>query len=138
MNKLRFIWAVSLVATLGSLYLSEVLHFVPCTLCWYQRILMYTLPIHLGIAMAKENKKIIFYTLPQTILGWFIALYHVLLQKTNWFEHINTCNIGVPCNKDYLNLFGFITIPMLSFIAFTLIAIFSFLILKDINKENAA
>ncbi|MEM7737254.1 MAG: disulfide bond formation protein B, partial [Deinococcota bacterium] len=34
-------WLIALVATAGSLYFSEVRNFIPCTFCWYQRILMY-------------------------------------------------------------------------------------------------
>lgn len=136
MNKLRLAWFISLVATLGSLYFSEVMGFIPCTLCWYQRILMYTLPVLLGVALYRNDTKIVIYTIFQTVLGFGFGLYHVLLQHTNLFEHANTCSVGVPCTTLFINWFGFITIPLLSMTAFLLIGILSVLILRE-NKKTA-
>ena len=31
--------------------------------------------------------------------------------------------MGVPCNQEYINWLGFITIPFLAFVAFTLITV---------------
>jgi len=137
MNKLRVAWLVSLVATLGSLYFSEVLKYTPCTLCWFQRIMMYTLPVYFGIAIFKNNKNVVSYTLPVTILGFFIAVYHYLEQKTDWLDGIYTCQVGVPCGYDYLNWFGFITIPFLSGLAFLIISVLSILILRDKKDETS-
>lgn len=136
MNKLRLAWFISLVATLGSLYFSEVMGFIPCTLCWYQRILMYTLPVLLGIALYRNDTKIVIYTIFQTVLGFGFGLYHVLLQHTNLFEHVKTCSVDVPCTTLFINWFGFITIPLLSMTAFLLIGILSVLILRE-NKKTA-
>lgn len=124
MNKpLLLSWIAAVVATLGSLYLSEVLHFIPCTLCWYQRIFMYPLAIILGIAFYRNDKDIYLYTLPLSIIGMLISGYHVLLQKVPYLQQFEMCKTGVPCSKDYLNLLGFITIPMMAFTAFTIITV---------------
>lgn len=117
-NRILFGFIVSLVATSGSLYLSEVKKFVPCELCWYQRILMYPMVILLGIAFYKKDEKIAQYVKPIAMLGFLIAGYHYLKQKTTLLDGIGTCSIGVPCNQDYINIFGFITIPFLSLLAF--------------------
>lgn len=124
MNKtLLLSWLAAVVATLGSLYLSEVLHYIPCTLCWYQRIFMYPLAIILGIAFYRNDKDIYLYTLPLSIIGMIISGYHVLLQKVPYLQQFEMCKTGVPCSKDYLNLLGFITIPLMAFTAFTIITV---------------
>ncbi|MFO1446124.1 disulfide bond formation protein B [Bacillus sp. Bva_UNVM-123] len=115
---------VAIAATLGSLYYSEVKNFVPCSLCWYQRIFMYPLPVILGIAVYYNEAVIKKYILSIAFIGWFIALYHVLLQKIPAMKAIEPCKQGIPCSVDYVNYLGFITIPMLSLTAFTLIIIF--------------
>ncbi|WP_413237289.1 disulfide oxidoreductase [Paenibacillus sp. 1P07SE] len=116
-------WAVSVVATLGSLYLSEVLHYVPCSLCWYQRIFMYPLVLLLGIATARSSSVIIPYVLPLAIIGGGFSAYHILLQNLPKDSGLaNACG-AVSCAEDYLNWFGFITIPMLALAAFLIIII---------------
>ena len=45
------------VATLGSLYFSEIKHLEPCVLCWYQRILMFPIAIILAVAIIRKDKK---------------------------------------------------------------------------------
>lgn len=117
-------WLVSIVATAGSLYFSEVRLFVPCSLCWYQRIMMYPLVILLGIASYRQDKGIIPYVLPLSLLGGSISLLHYLEQKVPGFGAPNLCRTsGVPCNTDYINWLGFITIPFLALIAFSLITL---------------
>jgi disulfide bond formation protein DsbB len=120
---LYFAWIVSLVATGGSLYFSEILGFVPCVLCWYQRILMYPLVILLGIATYRQDKKISIYALPLSLFGLAISLYHIFIQTFPHLASEASCKAGVPCTADSLNLFGFITIPMLAGAAFLLISI---------------
>ncbi|MEK5028144.1 MULTISPECIES: disulfide oxidoreductase [unclassified Paenibacillus] len=116
-------WFVSVIAVAGSLYLSEVLHYEPCRLCWFQRIFMYPQLILLGIATYRGDKRIIPYVLPLCLIGGSISLYHYAEQKIPALSKILPCKIGVPCNEDYLNFLGFITVPLLALIAFALIAI---------------
>ena len=124
MNKpLLLAWVAAIIATLGSLYFSEVMHFIPCTLCWYQRIFMYPLTIILGIAFYRNDQGIYRYVLPVSIIGMIISGYHTLLQKLPYLQQFEMCTTGVPCSKDYINWLGFITIPLLAFIAFTVITV---------------
>lgn len=116
-------WIVALVATLGSLYFSEIKGFVPCEFCWYQRILMYPLSLILGIAAYSGERKIKKYVLPLSITGMIISSYHYMMQKIPGFAPITPCTDGVPCNAEYINWFGFITIPFLALIAFTAITV---------------
>ncbi|WDH76648.1 MULTISPECIES: disulfide oxidoreductase [Exiguobacterium] len=116
-------WLVSLTATLGSLYFSEIREFVPCELCWIQRIFMYPLTIILGIAVFTDDRTVRKYVLPLTIIGGFVSLYHYLVQKVPGFAEIQPCAQGVPCSGQYINWLGFITIPFLALTAFTFITI---------------
>lgn len=122
-NALYLAWVVSLIATGGSLYFSEVAGFLPCKLCWFQRIFMYPQVILLGIAAYRGDRSIIRYALPLSAIGGLISLYHNL---EIWFPklaEVAPCTAGVPCNVDYLNWYGFITIPLMALVAFILITI---------------
>ncbi|SFI80859.1 disulfide oxidoreductase [Thermoflavimicrobium dichotomicum] len=135
---LYFAWIVSMVATFGSLYFSEVAGFVPCTLCWYQRIFMYPFVILLGIASYRSDVRIIPYALPLSIIGGSISLYHYLIQKVPALAVLEPCRVGVPCSKDYIDWFGFITIPFLALVAFILITLFLWLCFKANRSVNKA
>jgi disulfide bond formation protein DsbB len=130
---LLFAWLSAIAASLGSLYFSEVLQFIPCTLCWYQRILMYPMVILLGIAFYHQDYKITRYVLPISILGVFISGYHYALQKVPALKAFEMCASGVPCSGEYINWLGFITIPLLSFISFVIITMCMLLIRKQPN-----
>lgn len=124
MNKpLLFSWVTSIVATMGSLYFSEILHYIPCTLCWYQRILMYPLVILLGRAFYDSESRIYRYILPLSIVGMLISGYHYSLQKIPSLQQFEICTSGVPCSGEYINWLGFITIPLLALIAFLTITL---------------
>lgn len=114
-------WVVALVATLGSLYFSEIRGFVPCTLCWYQRILMYPLVLILGVATYRQDERGFAYSLPLSVAGILVATYHVLDQNVPGFGAPALCAAGVPCSAKYINWLGFISIPVLSLTAFALI-----------------
>ncbi|PDO09370.1 MAG: disulfide bond formation protein B [Candidatus Reconcilbacillus cellulovorans] len=122
-HALHWAFVVALVATLGSLYFSEVMRFTPCSLCWFQRILMYPLVVILGIAAARNDRGVVVYALPLASIGAMFSLYHVLLQKMPWLKKAAPSCGQVPCETDYLNWFGFVTIPMLALTAFILIII---------------
>lgn len=117
-------WLTAVIATLGSLYFSEIRGFVPCELCWYQRILMYPLSVILGIAAFYEEIRIKKYILPLSVTGGAVSLFHYLEQKVPGFAAIKPCSQGVPCNAEYINVFGFATIPFLALAAFFLITFF--------------
>jgi disulfide bond formation protein DsbB len=111
----------ALIATLGSLYFSEIAHFTPCVLCWYQRICMYPLVVLLATGIVREDKKVHEYVLPLALIGWVISLFHNLLYYGLLPEAAAPCKAGVSCTTKFFAWFGFITIPLLSFIAFSVI-----------------
>jgi disulfide bond formation protein DsbB len=108
------------IATSGSLFFGEVLGWRPCVLCWYQRILMYPLAVLLAIGIIRRDRALSAYVLPFSIAGIGVSLYHYLLIKTDWLPP-PACAVDVPCNVDYLNIFGFINIPFLALTAFLII-----------------
>ena len=114
-------FAITLVATLGSLYFSEVRHYIPCRLCWFQRIFMYPLALLIPIGLLRRDEGLRLYVLPLAGIGGLVALYHVLLQKTDLFEESGACLLTVPCSGQYISWFGFVTIPVLALTAFALI-----------------
>lgn len=117
-------WLVSIAAVGGSLYFSQVQGFVPCDLCWYQRIAMYPLPVVLGIAAYHSDYGIRKYALPLAVIGGSISLYHYGIQKFPQWAPAPPCASGVPCNMQYINWGGFVTIPFLALTAFVLIIAF--------------
>ncbi len=116
-------WIQALTAMMGSLFYSEIMHFTACILCWYQRILMYPLVLIIGVGILRKDKGLPLYVLPLSILGMLIAFYHVLPQKGIIPESIAPCVLGASCTTKYVGYFGFITIPVMSLTAFTVITI---------------
>lgn len=130
-NGMHLSWLIALVAMAGSLFFSEVMNFIPCELCWYQRILMYPLVVILGIAAVKKDYKQTLYVLPLSIWGAGISIYHYLMQKTDLFKSAAAACGIVPCDVDYIDwLGGVVTIPFLAGVAFILISLLQFFIWK--------
>lgn len=131
-----FAWLTAAVATAGSLFFSDVMGFTPCVLCWYQRIFMYPLAIILFIVMQKKDITALRYVSALAYPGWAIAMYHVLLQKKIIPAGASPCVQGVPCDMMYINWFGFITIPVLSLTAFTIIIGALIYMKRNINEST--
>ena len=113
-------FGTALAAMLGSLYYSEIAGFVPCTLCWYQRILMYPLTLILLVGLIKQDRNVPDYVLPFSVLGIVVSTYHYLIQ-VGVIGHSGACQVGIPCDLRWVNYFGFVTIPFLSLTASTII-----------------
>ena len=109
-------WLVAAVTTAGSLYYSEVAHFLPCELCWYQRICMYPLSLILLVAAVRKDRHIWRYALPQAAVGAVIAAYHTQLQAFPT-QH-SFCSTLNPCTTRYVWEFGFVTMPFMALAAF--------------------
>ena len=125
---LFFCWLIAAASTLGSLFFSHVMGFAPCVLCWYQRIFLFPLVVLLPMALFPFDRGVVKYALPLAIAGWLTALYHNLLYSRIIPESIQPCSRGVSCTEKYIELFGFITIPMLSLLSFsTIIGLLIFL-----------
>src|SRR5210317_828093 len=133
-NILFFCWLVASVSAMGSLFFSYVMEFAPCVLCWYQRIFLFPLVIILATGLFPVDKSVVKYALPLAIAGWLTAAYHNLLYAGIIPESIQPCSQGVSCTEEYINLFGFLSIPMLSLLSFS--AIISLLIILKMRTTK--
>ena len=133
-NILYIAWTFALVASMGSLYMSNVLHWTPCVLCWYQRIFLYPLVFVIGAGIIKKITDLEYLVLPLTVTGGAIAFYHSLLQYGIISEKFVVCTSGVSCTEPYHILYPFITVPLLSLITF--IAISLGMYIYHIKKEK--
>ena len=122
LHPIGWAWFVALVAMSGSLYFSDVVGFVPCLLCWYQRIAMYPIVFVLGMGLLYRDPTVWRFALPLPLVGLVISIYHVFVQYQPSLEIIQ-CGTGVSCSARYLAVFGFVSIPVLAAAAFLLIAV---------------
>jgi len=120
-------WVVAALATLGSLYFSEIARFTPCTLCWYQRIAMYPFVVLLGVAAIRRVPSVTGAPV-LAIVGALIAGYHVVLE---WVPSLasGVCAAAAPCTDVWFRAFGLFSLPTLALIAFLLIL--TLLIVRD-------
>jgi disulfide bond formation protein DsbB len=130
-------WAVALIATLGSLFFSEISQFIPCRLCWFQRIGMYPLAAILLIAAwRRDTRGAVFYGMPLAIFGAIVAIYHIYIEYHPEAETA-ACKIGAPCATKWIDKVGYITIPVLALTAFlTVIALLSMALSR--SRSSAA
>jgi disulfide bond formation protein DsbB len=114
-------WVVAAVATAGSLFFSEYSHFIPCRLCWFQRIGMYPLAVILLIAAIRRDRRGgALYGLGGAIFGSIVAIYHIYIEYHPEAETA-ACKVGAPCTIKWIDKLGYITIPVLALTAFAAI-----------------
>ena len=113
-------WVFASISLLGSISLSEIWGFHPCRLCWYQRIILIIVVIMLGVVEYKKAYRFYKFILPIIVIGWGIALYQSLLQWGFISESL-TCDIDAPCSIAQISWLGFITIPFMSLVVFSVL-----------------
>ena len=114
-------WLIASVSTLGALFFGEVMQLPPCVLCWYQRIFMFPLVVILPLGLFPFDRNVVRYALPLAVIGFLFAVFHLLLIAGVIPESIQPCTQGVPCSETVIEWFGFVTIPLLSALAFLII-----------------
>jgi disulfide bond formation protein DsbB len=112
--------AVAIVATLGSLYLSEIADFPPCRLCWFQRIGMYPLAVVLPIAAWRRDAAARWYAIPLAVGGGLVSAYHVMVERFPSLES-GSCDPTNPCSTIWIERLGYLTIPAMALSGFALI-----------------
>lgn len=122
-NVILLCFLIASLASGGSLFFSEIMDFVPCTMCWYQRIFMYPLVFIFLINILYPDDDIFKYSMTLVIIGLSFSIYHNFLLFGIIPESAVPCASGIPCSTEYINWLGFITIPLLSFIAYFMILI---------------
>ena len=116
---------VSATATAGSLFFSEVAHFVPCELCWFQRVCMYPLAVTTLLAALFNDHRAARYLLPLPVIGAGVSVYHLLIEN-HVVEQARACVVSAPggCATKWIDEFGYMTIPTLALTAFALTFVF--------------
>jgi disulfide bond formation protein DsbB len=114
-------WLLAAGSTLGALFLGEIMGLPPCTLCWWQRIFMFPIAVLLPFGLFPFDRRMPVYGLALAVPGTFVALFHQLLVSGLVPENIQPCTQGVPCSETVITWFGFLTIPLLSLAAFSVL-----------------
>ncbi len=128
--------AVAAAATLGSLYFSEVADFVPCKLCWYQRIAMYPLAVLLVMAAVRRDRSVLRYVRVIAAAGIAVSAYHTWIQ---WFpETSNSCELDNPCTARWVDAFGWMEIPQMAGLSFLLIIVTATIGLRSLRTVDDA
>ncbi len=115
-------WLIASASTLGALFFGEVMQLPPCSLCWYQRIFMFPMALILPFGLFPFDRNVVRSALPLAGIGALVAAFHVLLVAGVIPQRLEPCKQGVPCSETVIEWFGFVTIPLLSFVAFAAIA----------------
>ena len=115
-------WVVAVVATVGSLMYSELFHFPPCRLCWFQRIAMYPLAIILLVGAIRREAVVKFYALPIALIGLAVSIYHNVVQFYPSLEG-GSCDPLNPCSARSIEMFGFMDLPFMAGAGFIVIAV---------------
>ncbi len=129
-------WLIALIATVGSLFFSEVMQLPPCVLCWYQRIAMYPLVLIIGIGIVMRDSRMKNYALPVCLIGLVISIYHNLLYYGLIPESITPCTQGISCTSRQIEWLGFITIPLMALVAFVGVSLCLLFYKSESEREN--
>lgn len=131
---LQTAFLISLMAAVGSFVLSNILNFLPCELCWWQRAFMYPLPFVLGAALVQKKLDVFWYAFPMTVVGGAIALYHYILQMSP--KVASVCSVSVvSCSEKQIEILGFMTIPFGALLAFGAIGVALFMLKRLAQTE---
>jgi disulfide bond formation protein DsbB len=125
-TSLLLAWLLALASMLGSLFFSDVMNLAPCVLCWWQRIFMFPLVFTLGLSLFTHDHHGVRYSLVIAAVGWLIALYHFLLYTGFIPKGMQPCGPGLSCSEISFQLWGFMTIPLMSLLAFTALIVLMF------------
>ncbi|MFA5932278.1 MAG: disulfide bond formation protein B [Candidatus Paceibacterota bacterium] len=127
---------VSLFSSVFPLVYSEIVHYPPCYLCWWQRIFMFPTFILFGTALWDKDRKVVRYAAPLLSLGLLISIYQNFFYYFGENSNLPCDASGISCYQHLVSEFGgYISIPMLALTAFfallTLLAVAHFY-----KKEN--
>lgn len=128
-------WIISLIATGTSLFWSDVLGWLPCDLCWYERICMYPLVILLGIGVFARKSDTFRTAIWFSLIGLPIAAYHYLIQIMPGLARTAVCSSVVPCQVPDFVWLNWITPPLLAFLGFAAITVCLLLYRRDVTSR---
>ena len=126
---------ISVASIFGSLFFSEVMKFPPCNLCWYQRIFIYPVALIVLAGLFTDSKDTNKFVTPFAIMGLVFSIYHNLVYY-KLIQVIVPCTETAPCTAEQLNYLGFITIPLLSLVAFLTLLVLNLMALRTDSKKG--
>lgn len=115
--------AVAAVAMLGSLYFSEVADYVPCRLCWFQRIAMYPIALVALVALVRRDRDARWYLVPMAAIGAAISTYHYLIERGVLDDSEACALIGPSCADVWFEEFGFVTLAFMALAGFVAVIV---------------
>lgn len=129
----KYIWTViTFTAFSGvaiTLLYSEVYGFVPCSLCWLQRVALY--PQALMVLFAFKFKDGVFFPLYGIVLSGFgllVAIYQYIYQivpaevRESGFAPC-LADGSADCAEKIINVFGFVSFPFLAGVLFVFLIV---------------
>lgn len=135
---------MGLFAVVGSLVYSEIYHLTPCLFCWWQRIFLYPQVIIFAVALYRHGRQssagydIFYYSTPMAIIGCLFSIYHILLQQGIIAAGVNCLQSGgVSCAKIDIQVFGFLTMPMMALILGIALSLIGIMVLTHQAKKTA-
>lgn len=122
----RVALAVSCLGVVGSLYYSEIAGWVPCPLCWWQRVALYPIALVLAISIFRDEvRKLAPYVAALACFGAAISVYQIYLQFGPPAAEalMNGCALdgGVSCSEVYHVAFGYVSMATSALSAFLLV-----------------
>ena len=130
-------FAVAAVATAGSLYFSESAGYVPCRLCWFQRIAMYPIAVVALVALLRRDREARWYILPLAVVGAAISAYHVLIEW-GWLDDSESCVLfGPSCADVWFEAFGFVTLALMALAGFVSIIVLNTVSFGSVDPEES-
>ena len=110
---------ISLFASVFPLVYSEVANFLPCYLCWWQRIFMFPLVLMFGVALWDKDRRVVRYAMPLLCVGFLLSAYQNFFYYFGSNSNLPCDPSGVSCYQHLVSVFGgYISIPMLALTAF--------------------
>lgn len=129
-------FAVAAVAMAGSLYFSESAGYVPCRLCWFQRIAMYPIAVVALVALLRRDRSARWYILPLAVTGVAISTYHVLIEW-GWLNDSESCVLfGPSCADVWFESFGFVTLALMALAGFVSIIVLNTVSFDSVDPEE--
>lgn len=124
-------WLITLIGLVCSIFFGEMLHHEPCRLCWLQRICLFPLALILGIGVYRNDSRIAIYAFPLALLGALLALYQVLGMFVPAFHTKGLCGSRTNCSENMVELWGFLSFPLVSLAGFILLSFFLWMAKKS-------
>lgn len=115
--------AVGTVAMVGSLYFSEVADYVPCRLCWFQRIAMYPIALVGVVALVRRDAGSRWYVVPMAAVGALVSAYHYAIERGIVSDSESCTLFGPSCADVWFEEFGFVTLAFMALAGFLAVVV---------------